>query len=552
LALLSSSQSSHPNAAAAPDAETAGPGTELERRIAEMRAIIESIADAVYIGTAEGITMANEPALTMLGYDDLAALNRDIATLGEEIQTRDPLTGRRLRPDEEAFARALGGEMVTYEVLVRHLGTGEDRLLRCAAAPVRVDGRIIGAVAVNSDITDQRRAELRLRQVQRMESVGRLAGGMAHEVNNQMTVVLGSADFALRHPGLPAAVRDDLQQIRRAAERSAHVTAQLLAYSRRQLIQAELLDLNELITGFAPVLRRVLGQRNRLILDLSPELGRVRADRSQLEQVLLNLVLNARDAMPEGGTLTLETAHVELAADHAAHKPDISVQPGRYVLLAVSDTGTGMDPETLQQVFEPFFTTKPVGQGTGLGLSSVYGIVKQSAGYIWAYSEPGRGSVFRVYLPQADAAGTQVDASGTATDAAPEDGRQAGRETVLIVEDEPMVLALAARTLIEAGYAVLAASSRAEALEVTATHAGPIHLALVDVVLPGATGREVAAALVQDRPNLALLFMSGFTGDDVARRGLADTAGNFLQKPFAPGMLLERVREVLGAESPRE
>jgi nitrogen-specific signal transduction histidine kinase/ActR/RegA family two-component response regulator len=391
------------------------------------------------------------------------------------------------------------------------------------------------------DTTERRRVEEGLRLAHRMESVGRLAGGVAHEANNQMTVVLGAARLVLDRPDLPAPVRTDLELIRKAAERTAAVTAQLLAFSRRQLLKPEVLDLAAVVAGWEPVLRRVMGEDCEVTLRLDPGTGRIKADPGQLEQVLLNLALNARDAMPQGGSLTVETSRTELTPAYARLKTGVAIRPGWYAVLSVSDTGVGMDQATAGRIFEPFFTTKAPGRGTGLGLSTVYGIVKQSDGYVWVYSEPGQGSAFKIYLPLTD-------------EVAP--GREepvavlppAGAASVLVVEDEPRVRGIARRALEGAGYRVLEAESGPEALELLRRPGAKVALVLTDVVLPGMNGPELACRVAELAPGTPVVLTSGYPDGEIGRRGLLAPGAAFLSKPFTPEALVTLVRRTIAAD----
>jgi nitrogen-specific signal transduction histidine kinase/CheY-like chemotaxis protein len=389
------------------------------------------------------------------------------------------------------------------------------------------------------DVTERRVTEERIRHAHRMESVGRLAGGVAHETNNQMSVVLGASSFVLLNRELPQAVRSDVELIQRAAERTASVTAQLLAFSRRQVMNPRILDLNQLIAGWEPLLRRVMGEDCTVSLKPGLAVGRVRADPGQLQQACLNLAINARDAMPEGGQLLVETFPMTLTEEYARRRPDVTILPGNYAALAVSDTGRGIDRTTLERVFEPFFTTKTIGQGTGLGLSTVYGIVKQSDGYIWVYSEPGRGSTFKLYFPVTDEpAGVHPEMPG---------GTPRGNgERILVVEDEEGVRAVVTRVLQEAGYHVLEAASGEAALSLLATDGG-IDLLLTDMVLGGITGKELASRITQVQPNLPVIFMSGYTDGEIARRGLLEPEAIFVQKPFSPDAIVRTIWENLRA-----
>jgi PAS domain S-box-containing protein len=401
------------------------------------------------------------------------------------------------------------------------------------------DGQPAGMTGTCQDVTDRRTAEEQLQLAHKMESVGRLAGGVAHEANNQMSVVMSAADFILARTDLPPAVRADAEYIRRAAERTAAVTAQLLAFSRRQVLRPQVLGVNAVLERFRPVLQRTLGEDCPVTLLLDPGLGPVRADPGQLEQVLLNLAINARDAMPRGGRLSVETASVELTERSAMAAHGVRVRPGRYVQLAVSDTGHGMDKATLAHAFEPFFTTKGVGQGTGLGLATVYGIVKQSDGYVWAYSEPGQGTTIKLYLPVTESA-PELAANEAASAPAAEG------ELVLVVEDEAQVRTIAARALTEAGYRVVEAETGARALELLGGNGDRPALVLVDVVMPGLSGSELALELAQVVPGVPVLFTSGYTDGEILRRGLLEPGAAFLAKPFSPEGLVRAVRARIG------
>jgi PAS domain S-box-containing protein len=409
-------------------------------------------------------------------------------------------------------------------------------------------GRLVRAWGTQRDVTDRKVAEERLLQAQRMEAVGRLAGGVAHEANNQMSVILGSVAFLLGRGDLPDEVREDVEQIQRAAERTASVTTQLLAFSRRQVLQIQWLDLNTTVAGMESTLRRTMGEEVTVVLRIQDVSGSIVADPGQLERALLNLALNARDAMPGGGRLTIETGTIVLTEAYARLKPGVAIQPGAYAVLAVSDTGHGMDRETLAQAFEPFFTTKGLGKGTGLGLSTVYGFVKQSDGYVWAYSEPGQGTVVKVYLPLVD---LPTEAGAPARSIAPP--AVIGR-TVLVVEDEPQVRRMAARALAQAGHRVLEAADGRDAISLLARAGQGIDLVLTDVAMPGMSGRELAERLREARPDVRVIFMSGYADDEIVRRGLLDPEQPFIQKPFTPAVLVQRVAELteqwLPASSP--
>ncbi len=453
------------------------------------------------------------------------------ARLGDLLVRSDPNNEEMLRAfvrsgyrlaDVESHERATDGQPKTF--LNNFVGIVEDGVVKRAWGTQR-------------DITEVKRLEDQLRQAQKMEAVGRLAGGVAHDFNNLLTAILGSTELLLRGLEPASPLRQDAAEIKKAGERAAGLTRQLLAYSRRQILQPAVLDLNRVVTDMDRLLRRLIGEDVDLVTAPAPDLGAVRADRGQIEQVIVNLALNARDAMPQGGKLTIATANAQLGPDYAETHPGAT--PGPYVMLAVSDTGAGMDRDTIAHLFEPFFTTKEVGKGTGLGLATVYGIVKQSEGYVAVYSEPGQGTSFKIYLPRVAA-----DAAVTAPPA-PVAEPPRGTETVLVVEDEEAVRSLSRRALEAAGYTVLAAAAGPDALRLVERYGGPIHLLLTDVVMPGMSGRELAQQLGQRRPGLRVLYMSGYPGDAMVHRGALEPGTAFLQKPFLPEDLTRKVREVL-------
>jgi PAS domain S-box-containing protein len=391
------------------------------------------------------------------------------------------------------------------------------------------------------DITERKQLEAQLQRAGRMEAIGRLAGGIAHDFNNLLTIIKGYTELALKRPRISPELQADVERIEDAAERASTLVRQLLAFSRRQVLQPKLVDLNGIVLGLDKLLRRLMDEGIQMSAVPGKNIGTIKADPGQMEQVIMNLVVNARDAMPSGGRLTVETANVELDAAYASdHAP---VKPGRYVMLAVSDTGTGMSPETVAHIFEPFYTTKESGRGTGLGLSTVYGIVKQSGGYIWVYSEPGRGSSFKVYLPRVEQEPEALPAVRVAS------GEQTGSETILLVEDQPQVRELARMSLSEKGYTVLVASSPEDAEGACARHGAEIHLLLTDLIMPGITGRELAKRLTARHPKMRVLCMSGYTFGITTQTGmqsgLLEDGVAFLQKPFTPSALSEKVREVL-------
>jgi two-component system cell cycle sensor histidine kinase/response regulator CckA len=390
---------------------------------------------------------------------------------------------------------------------------------------------------VVSNITQRHQLEEQLLQAQKMEAIGRLAGGIAHDFNNILTVILSSCDFALDAFDGNDPIRKDIEQIKKAGERAATLTRQLLAFSRKQVPQLKVLDLNNIITGMEKMLRPLIGEDINLITELTPDSKPIKADPGHLEQILLNLVINARDAMPQGGELVIETASVYLDEAYARRHVDITAGP--YMMLAVTDTGIGMDEQTQAHIFEPFFTTKEVGKGTGLGLATIYGIVKLSQGHIMVYSEPEYGTTFKVYFPQVD-----ENLGLTESDQIPALPLQRPK-TILLVEDEDMVRNLSHRILANSGYTVLEASTGADAIQLVAGYSGRIELLLTDVVMPdGLGGRELAEKLMVLYPKIKVLYMSGYTDDAIVRHGVLETGTAFLQKPFTPTALLNKVREI--------
>jgi PAS domain S-box-containing protein len=387
------------------------------------------------------------------------------------------------------------------------------------------------------DVTHQRRLEQQLRQVQKMEAVGRLAGGVAHDFNNLLTVMTCYTEMALTALVQADPVRDLVREIEGATRRASALTRQLLAFSRQQVLEPQVVDLNHSLAAFEHILVRVLGEDIELALLTDRAVGKVFADPTQIEQVLMNLVVNARDAMPQGGKLTVETSDVVLDASYAASHPE--VVPGPYVMLAVTDTGHGMDADTVHRVFDPFFTTKEVGKGTGLGLATVYGVVKQSRGHIWVYSEPGVGTTFKVYLPRHDGAAAPV------SDATPVPRAARGYETILLVEDDPHVRTVLRTLLRKLGYTVLDAMSGGDALLLCEQYEGRIDLLVTDVIMPRMNGRQLAARLLQQRPDLRVLFVSGYTETTIVHHGVLDSGIHFLQKPVTPDSLARKVREAL-------
>jgi PAS domain S-box-containing protein len=438
-------------------------------------------------------------------------------------------------PPIVAHRKALEGESVAYEV------TWKDRRFESHVQPLRDgEGVIQGVIGVALDITERERLTDQLRQSQKMQAVGELAGGVAHDFNNLLMVVKGHSQLLLDRIPESSPLRLSVEQVEKAADRAAALTRQLLAFSRKQVLQARVMDLNDTVAGMIRMFSRVIGENIQMAFVPGGKLGRVKADPGQIEQVLLNLVVNARDAMPSGGRLTIETSNVELDRGYSATHP--SFEPGFYVMLTVSDTGCGMDAQTQARMFEPFFTTKGPGKGTGLGLATVYGVVKQSGGYIYVYSETGRGTTFKIYLPQVTA---ELDIVSPDTE---KRRSSRGTETILFVEDEQSVRELVRDYLVGAGYCVLEASDGVQGLKVAAAHPGPIHMLITDVVMPHLSGPELANKLSAQRPALKTLFISGYTDDTVFRHGVLEGGVAFLQKPFNLKALALKIREVLSGE----
>jgi PAS domain S-box-containing protein len=485
-----------------------------------------SVGIALVDGSA--CTMRVNPALCrILGYGEEELLG---TSLLEHSHPDD------LAESECLISKLRAGEIDSYTLEKRYLRKDHATILALisVSAVREADGTPRFAIVHVQDVTEQRRTEEQLRQAQKLESIGRLAAGVAHDFNNLLTVINGVSEMALGDLRPEDRLRESLEAIHEAGHRAEDVTRQLLAFSRKQLLEPRALDLNEVVTGVDSLLRRVIGEDVELSAVLSEQRPIVRADRGQLEQVLMNLAVNARDAMPTGGRLTIETATAEMAEGY-----DADGRPGPWAILAVTDTGAGMDRQTLEMIFEPFFTTKEKGRGTGLGLPAVFGTVKQSGGVIRVYSELGHGTSFKIWLPLAEAS----DRKKTIT---PTSGLPpVGRETILLVEDDEQVRKVAVRILEGAGYAVVAAASGAEALELFSVREGKIDLLITDVVMPRMSGRELVTTLQEHTPDLKVLFTSGYTENSIAHHGVLDPGVEFLGKPFGRDGLLRKVREVL-------
>jgi len=498
------------------------------------RHIVEAASEGICSLDAElRITFANGAFARMLSF------------LPEEL-LGTPLERYAFPEEFDEFKRHMDvrrrGVAEQYERRLRRKDGKECWCLVSGAPILDLEGRFAGSFKMFTDITGRRRLEEQLRQSQKMEAVGRLAGGVAHDFNNLLTVMFGYSDILLQ--GLePGPLHEAMQEVRRAGERAAALTRQLLAFSRKQTLVPEVLDMGDVVSGLSTMVERLIGEEIKVSVVVSPNLGRVKADRGQLEQVVMNLAVNARDAMPKGGSLIFELQNVELDdADTVTHA---EIKPGPYVLLAISDTGTGIDAETQNRIFEPFFTTKEAGKGTGLGLSTVHGIVHQSGGSISVYSEPGQGTTFKVYLPR-----FAGDAAVRRPVSAVRKALPTGSETVLVVEDEAAIRKLTNLILQKGGYTVLLAESPDAAEQIAGSYPGPIHLMLTDVVMPGMRGPELAERLLRLRPDLRVLYMSGYTDNAIAHHRFLDAGTEFLQKPFTPLALMQKIREVLGSSGP--
>jgi PAS domain S-box-containing protein len=493
---------------------------------------IEHSAEAVVITNTLATIEYVNPAFTRItGYSREEALGQNPRILKSDKQ--DPAFYQQL------WETILKGETWHGELINRRKD-GSLYTEQMNIAPVRgALGEVTHFIATKQDVTERKVLEGQLRQATKMEAVGRLAGGIAHDFNNLLTIINGYTELLIDRFAADNRVTVYLKEIAQAGERAATLTRQLLAFSRSQVLAPQVLDLNAVVSNLEKMLKRMIGEDIELDTLLAPSLGRVKADPGQIEQVIMNIVVNARDAMPRGGHLTIETSNVELDETYARNH--VTVKPGPHVMLAIADDGVGMTPETQAHIFEPFFTTKEQGKGTGLGLATVYGIVKQSGGSIWAYSEVGQGSVFKIYLPM-------VDESPAAEPGMMESGSSAGTETILVVEDEVGVRSLINLALVSSGYTVLDTTDAESALEICAKYEGPIHLLLTDVVMPQMSGPMVAERVAALRPDIKVLYMSGYTDDSVVRHGVLTQEMPFIQKPFSPIALRNKIREVLGGK----
>jgi two-component system cell cycle sensor histidine kinase/response regulator CckA len=494
------------------------------------RLITESAADMIAVVGTDGRRIYNSPSYeTILGYTD-AELNSTAAQ--EQIHPDD--RDKVLRAASEAQRTSVG---VSVEYRMRHKN-GDWHTLESKASTIVKDGKVEKLVVVNRDTTERKHLEEQFRQSQKMEAVGRLSGGVAHDFNNLLGVIIGYAEVVQQHTGDPNDLRAYVEEILKAANRAASLTRQLLAFSRQQVMDPKVLDLNAIVKDTEKMLRRLIGEDIGLNTELENAPVRIKADQGQVEQVIMNLVVNARDAMPQGGRLVLATSNFHMDENHTRRYP-FPVQVGDYALLTVTDNGIGMDANTRARAFEPFFTTKEKGKGTGLGLSTVYGVVKQSGGYIDLSSERGAGTTFKIYFPKVEAAVDQQMQKGELPP------RLHGNETVLLVEDETSLRKLSSHLLKLCGYLVIEAESGIEALKLSEDHPRPIHLLLTDVVMPGMSGRVLAEELLKRRPQMKVLYMSGYTGQTVGDHGVLAEGSFFLPKPFTREALASKVRVAL-------
>jgi two-component system, cell cycle sensor histidine kinase and response regulator CckA len=501
----------------------------LRQTYAWQEALFEGSRDGILISDEKShIMAANEAACKLTGYSKEELLRMQASELQEEAD---------ISILENIHKRILSGEDIQ----------GETKITTKAGCNIDVEfghHRVLisGVPYIHSivrDISSRKHLEAQLLQAQKMEAIGALAGGVAHDFNNLLSVIKGYTELLLDEFDQNDPRRKDLQQIEKAAHRAASLTSQLLAFSRKQILQPEILDLNASINDMSIMLRRLIGEHIELIINAQTNLGLINADPGQIQQIVLNLAVNARDAMPRGGKLIIETSDVEVEERYVKEHP--LVQPGSYVMAAISDNGIGMDAETKARIFEPFFTTKEKGKGTGLGLSTVYGIVKQSNGFIWVYSEPGKGTTFKVYFPRMKGKVSQIANARDSIVAT------MGTETVLLVEDEDSVRALAGRILCERGYNVLQAENGMEALKMAQELSGKIDLVVTDVVMPGISGAVLVARLESMRPGIKSLYISGYTDTAIVDHGILDSKVAFLQKPFTIQNFAQKVREVINS-----
>jgi PAS domain S-box-containing protein len=503
-------------------------GAELEHSEARYRSLFDRNKAGVFRSTPEGRFLdLNDSFAELFGYtrEELMALPAKVLYPGGTAER-----------DERLAEFAKTGQIKDMEICYLHKDGGPVWVIQNVVRVKDESGKDVTEGTL-VDISERRSLEDKLRQAQKMEAVGQLAGGIAHDFNNLLTVIQGYSHLLMEGLKGDVEAHGQVEKIEEASEKAASLTRQLLAFSRKQVLQPKVINLNSLVENLCSLLHRLIGEHIELCTITAPDLGLVKADAAQIEQVMMNLVVNARDAMPDRGKLTVETANAELDDSYSADHP--GVNPGPYVMLAVSDTGKGMTQETLARIFEPFFTTKEMGRGTGLGLSIVYGIVKQSGGHIWTYSELGHGTTFKIYLPRTE---ERPDSEGSRHAAA---SSISGNEQILLVEDDEKLRELANSILTSCGYAVIASSDAEHARLICEQRASSIQLLLTDVVMPGISGRTLAQLLLSRNPKVKILYMSGYTENAIVHHGVLDSGTYFIQKPFTPSMLAGKVREVL-------
>jgi two-component system cell cycle sensor histidine kinase/response regulator CckA len=515
--------------------ERARQGETLQRHERLLRQIIDANPSLIFVKDWEGrFVLVNQATAEVYGTTVEALLGKTDADFNQNAEE----IAHFLRDDREVMLS--GRPKLIGEEPVTNPSTQQTRWFQTIKVPLRIrDDGSSTLLGVATEITDRKRLEEQLMQSQKMEAVGQLAGGVAHDFNNILTAIVGYADLLATELGGNTRQLEDLEEIRKAARRAAALTRQLLAFSRKQVLEPRIIDMNDVVLNLDKMLRSLISENIDLRTSLAPNLDAARADPNQLEQVIMNLAINARDAMPEGGTLTIETANATLDPVYA--EQHVSVIPGDYVMLAVTDTGCGMDEQTKARIFEPFFTTKPAGRGTGLGLSTVYGIVKQSAGNIWLYTEPGKGTTFKIYLPAIQALPEDIGK------VVPVELARHGGGTVLVVEDDEQLRRLTHRALATQGYTVLEADRGSTALDIARRHKGVIDLLLTDVIMPDTNGRKLAETLRPALPGLRVLYMSGYPDGAIAHHGMLEPGVAYLAKPFTTEAVVRKVREVLEA-----
>jgi PAS domain S-box-containing protein len=509
---------------------------KLENSVSIIRATLEATADAILVISNSGeVVTCNQKFLQMWQIADQEAFVSRNQWMQQyalnQVKNSDDflLEFERLLADPDAE----NWNSIEFR---------DGRVIEQYSQPQRINGQTVGRVWSFRDLSDRKNLEEQLRQSQKLEAVGQLAGGVAHDFNNLLTGIIGYSELIISEVEKGSYLHQSILEIRKAGEHAASLTRQLLAFSRKQVMQPRILDLNDVVVEMNKMLRRLIGENIDLVTALDQDLGRVKADPGQIQQVIINLVVNARDAMPKGGKVVIELSNAYLDEDYAGHH--ISVQPGWYAMLAVSDTGCGMTAEVQKRVFEPFFTTKEVGKGTGLGLSTVFGIVKQSGGNIWVYSEMGKGTTFKVYLPLIERAVEKIEVDVERKSAL------GGTESILLVEDEEMVRKMTCTILAMNGYEVLVAANGVEALQLVEEHQGLINLILTDVVMPKMDGSELVEIIIRKRPEARVLFMSGYTDDAIVHHGVLAEGIPFIEKPFTPRSLACKIREVLDNPAP--